>query len=146
MSPAWGAAVGGRGSTGACRLPAGPPSARQDRSPVTSSPDPFAPTTLGPITLRNRTVKAATFEGATREHVVSDRLVEFHRRVAAGGVGMTTLAYCAVSPDGCGTPNEIILTNEAVPGLQRLADVVHGQGAAVAAQIGHAGAVAAATG
>ncbi|MBV8559758.1 MAG: NADH:flavin oxidoreductase, partial [Acidimicrobiia bacterium] len=113
---------------------------------MTPSPDPFAPTTLGPITLRNRIVKAATFEGATREHVVSDRLVEFHRRVAAGGVGMTTVAYCAVSPDGCGTPNEIILTNEAVPGLQRLADVVHGQGAAVAAQIGHAGAVAAATG
>ena len=26
---------------------------------------------------------------------------------------MTTLAYCAVSPDGCGTPNELILTPEA---------------------------------
>src|SRR5438270_4764338 len=96
--------------------------------------------------LRNRFVKAATFEGLTREHVVSDRLIEFHRAVATGGVGMTTVAYCAVSPDGCGTPNEIILSNDAVPGLQRLADVVHGEGAAVAAQIGHAGAVAAATG
>ena len=56
------------------------------------APDPFAPATLGPITLRNRIVKAATFEGATREHVVSERLIEFHRRVAAGGVGMTTVA------------------------------------------------------
>jgi len=109
-------------------------------------PDPFAPAQLGPVTLRNRVVKAATFEGATREHVVTDRLIEFHRRVAAGGVGMTTVAYCAVSPDGCGTPNEIILTEATVPGLQKLADVVHGEGAAVAAQIGHAGAVAAATG
>src|SRR3954471_17174532 len=114
--------------------------------PMTAVPDPFAPAQLGPIAVRNRIVKAATFEGATREHVVSDRLIEFHRRVAAGGVGMTTVAYCAVSPDGCGTPNEIILSQEAVPGLQRLADVVHGEGAAVAAQIGHAGAVAAATG
>src|SRR5262249_52233293 len=35
---------------------------------------------------------------------------------------------------------------QAVPGLQKLADVVHAEGAAVAAQIGHAGAVAAATG
>ena len=113
---------------------------------VPDVPDPFGPAPLGPITLRNRIVKAATFEGATREHVVSDRLIEFHRRVAAGGVGMTTVAYCAVSPDGCGTPNEIILTPDAVPGLRRLADVVHGEGAAVAAQIGHAGAVAAATG
>ena len=113
---------------------------------ATPGPDPFARAQLGPITLRNRIVKAATFEGATREHVVSDALIEFHRRVAAGGVGMTTVAYCAVSPDGCGTPNEIILTDETVPGLQRLADVVHTEGAAVAAQIGHAGAVAAATG
>jgi 2,4-dienoyl-CoA reductase-like NADH-dependent reductase (Old Yellow Enzyme family) len=59
---------------------------------------------------------------------------------------MTTVAYCAVSPDGCGTPNEIILTDETVPGLARLADVIHAEGAAVSAQLGHAGAVAAATG
>jgi 2,4-dienoyl-CoA reductase-like NADH-dependent reductase (Old Yellow Enzyme family) len=110
------------------------------------APDPFSPASLGPVTLRNRIVKAATFEGLTREHVVDDRLVEFHRRVAAGGVGMTTLAYCAVAPDGCGTPNELIVTPEAVPGLARLADVVHAEGAAVSAQIGHAGAVAAGTG
>jgi 2,4-dienoyl-CoA reductase-like NADH-dependent reductase (Old Yellow Enzyme family) len=89
-------------------------------------------------------VKAATFEGATREHVVSDHLIEFHRRMAAGGVGLTTVAFCAVSADGCGTPNEMILSEAAVPGLRRLADAVHAEGAAVAAQIGHAGAVAAA--
>jgi 2,4-dienoyl-CoA reductase-like NADH-dependent reductase (Old Yellow Enzyme family) len=108
--------------------------------------DPFAPARLGPVTLRNRIVKAATFEGLTREHVVNDRLVEFHRLVAAGGVGMTTLAYCAVAPDGCGTPNELIVTPETVPGLARLAEAVHAEGAAVSAQIGHAGAVAAGTG
>jgi 2,4-dienoyl-CoA reductase-like NADH-dependent reductase (Old Yellow Enzyme family) len=109
-------------------------------------PDPFAPAQLGPLTLRNRIVKAATFEGLTREHVVNDRLIEFHRKVAAGGVGMTTLAYCAVSPDGCGTPNELIVTPEAVPGLARLAEAVHAEGAALSAQLGHAGAVAAGTG
>lgn len=113
-------------------------------SPLAAAPDPFAPAKLGPLTLRNRIVKAATFEGVTREHVVSERLIEFHRRMAAGGVGMTTVAYCAVSKEGCGTPNEIILTPEAVPGLRRIADVVHAEGAAISAQIGHAGAVAAA--
>jgi len=110
------------------------------------TPDPFAPAKLGPLSLRNRIVKAATFEGVTREHVPSDRLIEFHRRMAAGGVGMTTVAYCAISREGCGTPNEIVLTRDAVPGLQRLADAVHAEGAAASAQIGHAGAVAAATG
>jgi 2,4-dienoyl-CoA reductase-like NADH-dependent reductase (Old Yellow Enzyme family) len=112
---------------------------------VTSpAPDPFAPAKLGPLTLRNRVIKAATFEGVTREHVVSDRLIAFHRRVAAGGVGMTTVAYCAVSPEGCGTPNEIVLTRDTVPGLRTIADAVHAEGAAISAQIGHAGAVAAA--
>jgi len=111
-----------------------------------AAPDPFAPAKLGPLTLRNRILKAATFEGVTREHVVSDRLIAFHRRMAAGGVGMTTVAYCAVSREGCGTPNEIVLTRDAVPGLQKIADVVHAEGAAISAQIGHAGAVAAATG
>src|SRR5512134_3079801 len=110
------------------------------------APDPFAPAKLGPVTLRNRIFKAATFEGLTPEHVVSDRLIEFHRRVAAGGVGMTTIAYCAVSPDGQGAPNEMILNEAAIPGLRRLADAVHAEGAAVSAQIGHAGAVAAGTG
>jgi 2,4-dienoyl-CoA reductase-like NADH-dependent reductase (Old Yellow Enzyme family) len=78
--------------------------------------------------------------------VVSPKLIEFHRQVAAGGVGMTTLAYWAVSPEGCGTPNEVILSDEAVPGLVELIEVVHAEGAAVSVQIGHAGAVAAATG
>jgi 2,4-dienoyl-CoA reductase-like NADH-dependent reductase (Old Yellow Enzyme family) len=110
------------------------------------SPDPFASARLGPIELRNRIVKAATFEGMTAEHVVSEPLIEFHRRMAAGGVGMTTVAYCAVSADGCGTPNEMILTEGTIPGLTRLADAVHAEGAAISAQIGHAGAVATATG
>ncbi len=66
--------------------------------------DPFAPATLGPATLRNRIIKAATFEGLTREHEVTDRLIDYHLAVAKGGVGMTTLAYCAVSEDGQGAP------------------------------------------
>ena len=108
--------------------------------------DPFAPTMLGPVSLRNRFLKAATFEGMTPDHVVTDRLIDFHRQMAAGGVALTTVAYCAVSPDGCGTPNEMILTPDVVPGLRRLADAVHAEGAKVSAQIGHAGAVAAGTG
>ncbi|MCB1014981.1 MAG: NADH:flavin oxidoreductase [Acidimicrobiales bacterium] len=111
-----------------------------------TAPDPFAPADLGPLRLRNRILKAATFEGMTFDHVVSDRLIDFHRTMAAGGVALTTVAYCAVSPEGCGTPNEIILGPEAVPGLQRLADAVHEEGAAVSAQLGHAGAVAAGAG
>jgi 2,4-dienoyl-CoA reductase-like NADH-dependent reductase (Old Yellow Enzyme family) len=109
---------------------------------VAPPPDPFAPTTLGPITLRNRVVKAATFEGVVPEALVTEELIEFHRRPAAGGVGMTTVAYLAVSPEGRTHAECIWLRPEAVPGLARLADVVHAEGAKVSAQIGHAGPVA----
>jgi len=111
-----------------------------------TSPDPFSPARLGPLRLRNRILKAATFEGMTRHQTPTERLVDFHRQMAAGGVAMTTVAFCAVSPDGRGTPNEIVVSPEAVGGLKRLAEVVHAEGAAVSAQLGHAGAVAAAAG
>jgi 2,4-dienoyl-CoA reductase-like NADH-dependent reductase (Old Yellow Enzyme family) len=97
---------------------------------------------LGPVRLRNRVIKAATFEGMTPEGLVTDELVAFHRRVAAGGVGMTTLAYCAVAPEGRTHREQIHLRDEALPGLRRLADAVHAEGTAISAQLGHAGPVA----
>jgi 2,4-dienoyl-CoA reductase-like NADH-dependent reductase (Old Yellow Enzyme family) len=108
--------------------------------------DPFAAATLGPLTLRNRFVKSATFEGMAPEGLVTDALIDFHTAVARGGVGMTTVAYAAVSPEGQGAPGEIVLRPEAVEGLARLAEAVHAEGAAVSAQVGHAGPVAAGTG
>ncbi len=107
-----------------------------------SHPDPFAPARLGPLTLRNRIIKAATFEGVMRRGAVSDELVEFHRRVAAGGAGMTTVAYCAVSMDGRVQRDTLVMDPERVGDLQRLTDAVHAEGAAIAAQLGHAGLVA----
>jgi len=110
--------------------------------PLPSPADPFSPMALGPIGLRNRFIKSATFEGPARDNLVGDRLIEFHRRTAAGGAAMTTVAYCAVSPEGSTDGRTLLLRPEAVPGLARLADAVHAEGAAVAAQIGHAGPVA----
>lgn len=97
---------------------------------------------LGPLTLRNRIVKAATFEGSTPKGVVTDRLVEFHRRVAAGGVGLTTVAYCAIAPSGRVQRHCMVLDADTAKDLRRLTDVVHAEGAAASAQLGHAGLVA----
>lgn len=105
-------------------------------------PDIFAPAKLGPITLRNRTIKAATFEGRSAGALATDELIEFHRATAAGGVGMTTVAYCAVQPEGRTELNQIYWRPEALPGLRKLTEAVHKEGAAVQAQIGHAGPVA----
>src|SRR5947209_798553 len=97
---------------------------------------------LGPLELRNRIIKAATFEGATPRGEVTDRLVEFHRRVAAGGVAMTTVAYCAVAPEGRVHRHCLVLDRDTARSLRRLTDAVHDEGAAACAQIGHAGLVA----
>ncbi|HXX89023.1 MAG TPA: NADH:flavin oxidoreductase [Acidimicrobiales bacterium] len=105
--------------------------------------DPFSPARLGPVQLRNRIIKAATFEGRTPRRVVTPELIEFHRRFAAGGVGMTTVAYCAVTRAGTTDGHQIVLdAPEVGEGLRSLVDAVHEQGAAIAAQIGHAGPVA----
>ena len=114
-----------------------------DLDPPTVKVDPLAPAKLGPITLRNRVIKAATFEGLTPKGLVTDELIEFHRRPAAGGVGMTTVAYCAVAPTGARTRRARSSgRDEAMPGLRQLTDAIHAEGAAASAQIGHAGPVA----
>jgi 2,4-dienoyl-CoA reductase-like NADH-dependent reductase (Old Yellow Enzyme family) len=110
--------------------------------PIASSSGVFEPADLGPVHLRNRIIKAATFEGVMPGGVVTDELIEFHRRVAAGGAGMSTVAYLAVSPEGRTDRHCLLLGQESLPGLRRLTEAVHAEGAAVAAQVGHAGPVA----
>lgn len=106
------------------------------------APDVFNPAKLGPLMLRNRVIKAATFEARTPDALVTDDLIEYHRLPAAGGVAMTTVAYCAVSPGGRTGGNQIWMRPHAVPGLRRLTEAIHAEGAAISAQIGHAGPVA----
>jgi 2,4-dienoyl-CoA reductase-like NADH-dependent reductase (Old Yellow Enzyme family) len=109
---------------------------------MNTQPNVFTPAKLGPVTLRNRIIKSATFEAATPNALVSDDLITYHRLPAAGGVGMTTVAYLAVSPGGRTEGRQIWWRPEAVPGLQRLTAAIHAEGAAISAQIGHAGPVA----
>lgn len=102
----------------------------------------FTPGTLGPLTLKNRFIKAATFEGVMGRGRVSDALIDFHAGVARGGAAMTTVAYLAISPGGRVHRDTIVLGADSVPGLRRLTEVVHAEGALACAQIGHAGLVA----
>jgi 2,4-dienoyl-CoA reductase-like NADH-dependent reductase (Old Yellow Enzyme family) len=102
----------------------------------------FAPADLGPVRLRNRIIKAATFEGRTPHGLVTDELIDYHLAPSRGGVGLTTVAYLSVAPEGR-THREVITVNaESAPGLARLADAVHETGAKIGGQLGHAGPVA----
>lgn len=99
----------------------------------------FSPARLGPVELRNRIIKCGTNEGMSRGGLVTDQLIDWHREFAAGGVGMTTLAYCAVSSEGRTFADQIWMREEALDGLTRFADAMHAEGALVSIQIGHAG-------
>jgi 2,4-dienoyl-CoA reductase-like NADH-dependent reductase (Old Yellow Enzyme family) len=99
----------------------------------------FTPFKLGPMTLRNRTVRAAAFEGMCPGNIVSEDLIDYHRAVAAGGIAMTSVAYAAVERSGLSFPHQLLLDEVAVPGLRKLTDAVHKEGAACSIQIGHCG-------
>jgi 2,4-dienoyl-CoA reductase-like NADH-dependent reductase (Old Yellow Enzyme family) len=111
-------------------------------SATAGRPSPFEPARLGPLQLRNRILKAATFEGVMPRGAVSQELIDFHVAVARGGAAMTTVAYCSVSKGGRVNRDTLVFEEGLTDDLTRLTDAVHAEGAAVSAQLGHAGLVA----
>jgi 2,4-dienoyl-CoA reductase-like NADH-dependent reductase (Old Yellow Enzyme family) len=103
------------------------------------APSPFSELAVGPLRLRNRFIKSATNEGMAPGGLPTKALVKHHRDVAAGGVAMTTVAYCAVAPDGRTFPDQVLLEPGTVKHLRVLTDAVHAEGAAACAQITHGG-------
>ena len=43
----------------------------------------FSPGRLGPLALRNRVIKCGTNEGLSRDGLMTERLLEWHREMAA---------------------------------------------------------------
>jgi len=99
----------------------------------------FTPGKIGGLELRNRVIRAGCFEGMCPEGCMSDRLLEHHRAVAAGGAAMTTVAYCSVAKDGRAYGHEMWMREDIVPELKRLTDAVHAEGGAASIQLGHCG-------
>jgi 2,4-dienoyl-CoA reductase-like NADH-dependent reductase (Old Yellow Enzyme family) len=99
----------------------------------------FSAAKLGGLTLRNRVIKTATYEGMCPGGIPSPSLTKHHRDLAAGGVGMTTVAYCSVSPNGRTFSEQMTMRPEVVPKLREVTDAVHSEGAAASLQLGHCG-------
>lgn len=99
----------------------------------------FTPGKIGPLTLRNRTIRSAAFESMCPGNKPSKELLDYHHSVAAGGIGMTTVAYAAVTRSGLSFDRQLWMRPEIVPGLRELTDAVHREGAAVSIQLGHCG-------
>ena len=99
----------------------------------------FTESRLNGLVLPNCLIKAATFEGKSPGGIPGPDLIRFHQRIGLGGIGMTTLAYCAAEADGRLSEDTLYMHEGIRPELSRLLDSVHATGAKVSGQLVHCG-------
>lgn len=99
----------------------------------------FTPAAIGDLRLKNRLIRAGCFEGMARAGLVTGELIRHHTALAEGGIAITTVGYCAVSPDGRAFADELLTSEAALPGLKKLTASVHAAGAAASIQLVHCG-------
>ena len=100
----------------------------------------FSPAKLNGLELKNRLIKAGTYEGMTPDGVPGERLCNFHLGIANGGIGMTTIGYCATEADGRLNENMMYMHEGLAPQLKGLIGKLHQAGSRVSGQMGHGGA------
>ena len=100
----------------------------------------FSPAVIGKkLELRNRLIKAGTYEGKNIDGKPTKLLRDFHMGIAEGGIGMTTIAYCATEADGR-INDQMMWMHEGIrPELTALIDDLHSTGARVSGQMAHCG-------
>lgn len=99
----------------------------------------FQPAELGKLKLKNRIMKAATFEGMTPNGVPGERLLNFHKAIVEGGVGLTTLSYCTTEADGRIMESMMWLHTGIEDELRNLISELKKNGAKVSGQVTHCG-------
>ncbi|MFH0730687.1 MAG: NADH:flavin oxidoreductase [Pseudomonadota bacterium] len=106
----------------------------------------YSPGSIGSIRLRNRIVMPAMGTNlGTTDGQVTDRLIEYHRVRAKGGVGMNIVEMsCVDSPEGLTVPRLLRIDHDRfIPGLEKLADAIRKGGSIPVLQLQHAGGMAA---
>jgi 2,4-dienoyl-CoA reductase-like NADH-dependent reductase (Old Yellow Enzyme family) len=107
--------------------------------PNQAGSDPFRPIRLRKLQLKNRFIKSATYEGMCRDGIPTKALIDFHERIAQGGVGMTTVAYGAVSNTGRTHEEQMYLHEGLLDPLRKLTASVHRHDCAASIQLTHCG-------
>ncbi len=99
----------------------------------------FQPLNLGPLVLKNRLVMTAMstrFAGPHGE--VTERQIEYYAARAAGGAGLITVEEASIHPLIPHVRNALgIFGDHLIPGLRKLTDRIHEEGAFASVQIGH---------
>ena len=108
-----------------------------------STPALLQPLTVRGLTLRNRLVVAPMCQYSVSDGLVGDYHLVHLGRFALGGFGLVIVEATGVTPEGRISHGDVGLwSDEHIPGLARIADFLHAEGAAAGIQLAHAGAKA----
>lgn len=102
----------------------------------------LSPLAIGGVTVRNRALSTAHGTGMSVGGQISDRLVEYHRARARGGIGLIILEATSVdqSPIGARAKGANLRSSDAlIPGYRRIAEALHAEGAKVFTMLSHSG-------
>ncbi|NPV26474.1 MAG: FAD-dependent oxidoreductase [Firmicutes bacterium] len=98
----------------------------------------FEEVQIGSLTVKNRLIMPALNLRYCPDGEISERIIRFYERRAAGGVGLIVVGGCLIEEPGYG--DMVCLGHDRyISGLKRLTDVLHVYGTKVAAQLFHAG-------
>ncbi|MFC1859463.1 NADH:flavin oxidoreductase [Thermodesulfobacteriota bacterium] len=101
----------------------------------------FTPKKLGNVQIKNRFVHSATYEVMALEtgHI-SEMLLKRYEKLANGGIGLIIPGYVYVHPSGRAYPYQSgIHSDDMIPGLKRMVDIVHHKEGKITFQLVHAG-------
>lgn len=101
----------------------------------------FEPISFAGLRVKNRVVMPPMGMGyCHQDGSVSDRVVNYYKQRAAGGVGMIIVENCIVDPDVLGVGPELnLFSDKFIPGLARVVDAVKPYGSTIGLQLNHMG-------
>jgi 2,4-dienoyl-CoA reductase-like NADH-dependent reductase (Old Yellow Enzyme family)/thioredoxin reductase len=101
----------------------------------------FAPGKIGSLELPNRVVFAATSsELADKDGFVGDDLVEYYAERARGGTGLIVVEATYIEQEGKRLHHNAMLHDDCfIPGLRKVVQTAHAEGAKMALQLNHGG-------
>jgi len=77
-------------------------------------------TTINGMTLQNRLVRSATWEGmCEQDGRPTEKVVNWYRDLAQGGVGLIVTGYTFVRPEGKGLPGKMGVHTDAFAGFDK---------------------------
>ena len=101
----------------------------------------FEPSEINGLKLKNRFVRSATWEGmAADDGAFTPKLIDLMIMLAKGGVGLIITGHAYVQKVGQAHVKQLgIHDDDMIPGLQKIADAIHANGAKTVCQLAHAG-------